>query len=1475
MLTRRLPLTVARFLFVILVGAAATVLGTVGALTQTSAGHALLARVFSDQSNRLVRGSISIGGIQGNFRNRLLLDSVVVRDTVGFPLAVFGRLEVRYQIANLLGNRIVLDQVYAVRPRIHLVKHRGGRLNFEEILRLGERAPGGGPGPLIDFRNVVLEDAILTVLTPWNPPGHLTTDAQRDSALRAQRLVPGRRIEEGGAEGLQQVRTIEGLTTRMSRLRIATPEGDPLLAVIESFSAQLNDPLVEIVDLRGEVTQARDTLWFTFERAALPATHGAAEGLVAWPSDTVLFDFSFDAEAVSLADLRFVSPDFPDYTGHGQLEAYSFDGNETQYLLRDLQLGDDASRITGTMTALAHRFRGLGFRGLDLMLRNVDIDVARPYLDTIPFQGRVSGSLRADGYFDNMRVALDWTFFDERIEGQPPNRLVLSGPVVLGGEEGIVFRAAEVAAADLDLATVRLAAEAVILEGRMTGSGTLDGPWKDVTFTGTLRHQDGERPTSEASGRVRLNTRTDLVAVDADLDFQPLSFSGIRRAFPDLTVQGDVAGPVRLAGPLDRLQVEANLRGELGHLFADGIVTVLPPRWGADSLRVRFAGLDLAAVRGDGPSTTLDGQLLVTGTVDSGTAPTGELELFLGPSWIREVRLDSVAVRLGVADSMVRVDSALVLWGGGRGEARARGTLGWAAPHHGQLDIGIVATRLQPFDSLAATLAGLAPDTLQERTRLDGELDALVTVRGALDSFDLSAEAEGRHLRFAAFQVPSASGRLDWRGGASPTLVVTAEVDSLRMGNLRFSDLTFSAEGPADSLTWGAGGKAGTMADGRAAGSFDRRASARIHVDTLDLRILDHRWQLAGPFDAVLSDSAVSLSPVLLATDDGSASIAVEGVVPGREAGELDIRIAGLDFRDVYALLQRDTAEARGLLSLDLRVTGTAARPEMRGTGSLTGPVFGDFRAPLGRLAMQYTQRRLDGNITFWRTGRSLMEVNATLPLNLAWGGEREARQLPGQLAIRATADSMDLAVVEAFTSNLRRVRGLLSADVTVQGTWDSPRLGGSIQLSGGQVAVPNLGVTYGPINGAVHLQGDSLVVDSLEVRGQRGGLTATGFVRLERLTHPVLDLTLRARDFTTMDVPDYLTLEMSGDLQLRGPLYRATLTGSGTVRNTVLYFSDLISKSIVNLEDPLYADLVDAEALRRRGLGAAFQSRFLDSLTIRDFRFTAAEAVWLRSSEANIQLEGAVTVQKDRRLYRLDGTFTAPRGIYTLKIGPVTKGFDVTRGVVRYFGTPDLNASLDIQARHMVRSGEGGVASRDVEVIANIGGTLRVPRLTLESTMRPPLSQSDIVSLLVLGQTVNTQVAATGSTTNQQAMTLLFGTLSSELERALVSEGGVGVDLIEIRPGMPYGGGTTGASLTRLAAGWQLGSRWWVSLNAGFCPNFQQFDHRNFGVSLDYRLSRSFTLQASAEPVQACLATATTEKRYQFGADLRWEREY
>jgi hypothetical protein len=371
--------------------------------------------------------------------------------------------------------------------------------------------------------------------------------------------------------------------------------------------------------------------------------------------------------------------------------------------------------------------------------------------------------------------------------------------------------------------------------------------------------------------------------------------------------------------------------------------------------------------------------------------------------------------------------------------------------------------------------------------------------------------------------------------------------------------------------------------------------------------------------------------------------------------------------------------------------------------------------------------------------------------------------------------------------------------------------------------------------------------------------------------------------------VSDYLTIRARGQVSLTGPVERPVLTGTALATNSVIYFADLLTKDIVNLEDPLNVDLVDTTALRAQRLRAQFQSRFLDSLMIRDLRFRVGEDVWLRSNEANVALEGQVMVNKERRRfrrseYRISGELTTARGTYVLKLGPVFRSFAVEQGTVRYFNTPDLNASLDLSARYLVRTALGG--GEDYPVIARISGTLLVPKLTLTSEPgRPPLPERELVALLVTGTTTNTVLggaAFAGSTVQGVAASLASTVLSSELQRSLISDVGLPVDLVEIRPGFLQGNSlfATGGTVTTLALGRQLGNRLFATVNLGSCLRTGDYlNARYLGATLEYRLHRSLKLQVAAEPVQSCLtqaaSTLVTPSRYQFGADLKWDREY
>jgi autotransporter translocation and assembly factor TamB len=457
--------------------------------------------------------------------------------------------------------------------------------------------------------------------------------------------------------------------------------------------------------------------------------------------------------------------------------------------------------------------------------------------------------------------------------------------------------------------------------------------------------------------------------------------------------------------------------------------------------------------------------------------------------------------------------------------------------------------------------------------------------------------------------------------------------------------------------------------------------------------------------------------------------------------------------------------------------------------------------------------------------------------------------------------------MVELLTPSVTDAVGQLDLDVGITGSWREPRLRGTVALAGGTGSFPGLGVTYRDVEARLVLSGDTVRIERLGIRSGEGEAELSGFVRLEELARPLLDLEIATNDFRLIDVPQLLALTTSGTYAVRGPLYGATLTGQGTVTQGDLYFADLIEKQIINLEDTLYASLVDIEFIREEGLATAFENRLLDSLRIDSLSLEMGSNVRLLSNEADIQLTGRVLVGKVGDQYRVDGTLATPRGTYRLPFGRdvgvaelVVREFDVTGGQVQYFGTPDLNADVDIDGRYVVRTTKG----QDIVVFVNVGGTLYSPVITLTSDVRPELPPDEIISYLLFNAP-SVEISVGGVPLE------ILGALSSQVVSPLIYGLGLPLDYFRIRPP------TQGLSGTEIALGWQVSEKTFVTLSPRICQQQQRGLTSNFGASLEYRFSPNWHFAWSIDPVNACTFTGAAShlNRSQFGLDLFWEKRY
>ncbi len=1374
-----------------LVGLLAGFLGALSSLVGTGAGRALLARVSEGALRQVFTGRAEIGDVRGSLLTGLTLTEVRLFDADTTLVAWLPQANLSYNPFDFAAGRVVLFEFDLRRPVINIVQHPSGRLNIEELLRLGGPDKGPhGPATLILFRNVRITDGTVTL------------------RLQAKRPEPGDsslEIASDDPNGRLRVRRFEHLDARLSALQVSSPRDRGIRIDISRLAMESSDPAVRVVDVAGRLRVIGDSMDVQLARVRLPRSAlRDARGTLRWPHGPLLFDLRLRADSATLEDFQFIDRRFAGVPGagvvSGDVRLRSHGERVLEVGLDPLRLAYGGGAVAGRLTAFSAADSGLvALRDAELDARDFDLEFARPFLDTLPFAGRLSGHT---------------------------------------------------------LATGPLAALA-------------------------LEHRDGERPPSALTGSVRLDTRGDALGIYADVTADSLSFDGLRGSFPTLPLQGAVRGPVKLAGPLGALETHVDLHSRGGDVRGDGTVVLDLPHYGAQDLQVTARDLDLAHWLGRvAPPSRLNFTVRGDFVGDSAVSPLGTVRATLEPSQLAGAGVDSGAVHLRFADRRLYVDSLRVAQSGL--VTTGSGSLGWTRGTRGQLALDFDADSLNALDPLVRWLAGGAPDALSDaggevagNAALAGAARVLLSLEGSLDSLGLDARASVERLAWRAWRVPAGRGRVTWQPGPVPRFALEATLDSIAHGTFGFSSAFAAARGTRDSLRWLARSRIGEGGAFLAGGRFARRAAQTgggelaVGVDSLAVQLPGDVWVLERPTELTVTDSAATVTGLVLQSSYGSGKLGLEGALPTRGRADAHLQLEGFPLVGLYALLQQDTAGVGGMVTATAGLSGTRASPVSSGSFALSNGAFSEFRAPFVDGTFDYHDRRLRGALHLWRSGQQILDVQAYLPLDLALEPVPR-RQLPDTLSVGARADSVDLSVLEALTPSLQRVTGVFSADLGIAGTWDAPRLRGGLQIANAAATIPTLSVRYEDVDGRLTFSGDTIAIQSLSARSERGRADFTGIVRLERLTHPVLDLQIAADQFKALDLKNNVAITASGRLALRGPVFGARLTGHAGVTSGVLYFADLVQKRIVNLDD--LADTSLAALIQRQRLGPEFENVFLDSLRIEDLELEMGSDVWLRSDEANIQLAGSARLTKQRDQYLVSGTLQAVRGTYRLKVGPVSREFVVTEGTVHYFGTPDQDAALDIKAKHVVHPvGQ----PEDITVVAHIGGTLLVPKVTLEAE-KYDLSQTEIISLTLFGKRIVELGGEQGIADQRAVVQSALAILSGEIEQTIVS-GGVPVDYVEIRPG----GGGQGVAVVpwNVAVGRQVGPKTFLVVNAGFCAGGQVSVQNMLGLSLQFRISPEWRTEASFAPVQTCINDANaiggnTVPR-QVGLDLFWERRY
>ncbi len=1477
-----------------------------------------------------VRGTLHVGRISGNFLGGVTVDSIEIRGPDDSLFVAAARVRVAYDVRDLIDRRVLLRRVEVERPVVRLSQAEDGVWNYKRVFASGGPSgpkTGRGFGDYVVADSVVVRDGAFILTMPWHPADSLR-GARRDSAIVRNLARTDAEIRRRGRGFTRTWRWTNG-DVALAHARLADPDTAGRRFVIGRLDVDESDPPFRWRNVRGDVRWLGDSIWAEVPHWDLAGSTGTARAKIVWGSDLPMrYDVRVIGDSVSLRDVAWVYPTLP-RTGGGRLTLTIRNDPRNlriiEYGLHDMDVRTTRSRLRGTMT-YAVGGPVLGVKDLDLRAEPVDFDLIRA-LNGKPFpydwQGTITGTVKARGGPLDRFVVDDarFTFADRNVPGAITRGTARGGLDILF-PAFTRFHGLRVDVAQLDLRTLTyLNPNFPRIGGLVAGRATLDSSWLDVRFReADLTHTDGPAPASRFTGDGRVTFGDQFMTYALNLQAQPLSLDALARSYPALPLRGLLAGPLRATGTVDALRVATTLTGEAGTLRFDGTIDAFEPAYGATGA-IGVAQLDLRRLLGDQrlPATSLT----ANGTVNAvGSGPSdlaGALQLTLDRSLVDGTRLYGGSARLGFSDGRLRVDTLDVESTAAR--LIATGGLGLTSARTDSLRIRVVADSLGGLRRwLLANSAGTDPsgaDSLSGTLRMEGVLAGTIDTTRGSPGLALDARLEGEALAFGRTRAALVDARLAGHDLLrTAALSLTASADSLLVGGLSLA----RAEGRlamdslrTDSLgaprvgTWsvraGSDSGAALTAVGRARLATD---SSVLLVDSARLAVAAGReYALAGPArlltrragnalvldSLVLRDGAGARIAVAAQLQDAGAvfgALALDGV-PIADLARASGLVGAGDPTGAPGATTAPAASYGGRLTFGATLAGTRALPLLSLRAEARDATLAGVAVERVTADGSYGARRLVANLGLFREGRQLLTANAALPIDLAL--VPGTRRLPDD-TLRGVlrTDSLDLALFGAVVPGLRDVTGRMRIGLDLGGTWERPRLFGALRLDNGAATVTPAGIRLQALAADVALEGDSVALRRVFARSGGTGdtLALTGFVRLTSADNPTFGLRLAARNFLAIDRPRLATLWISTPepVSVTGPYLAAVVRGAVRAERGRIYIPELIDKRIVDLNE--YRDVVDTTVGQNRRLIPA-PSAFVENLTLDDVRLEVGDDVWLRSPEANIKLGGTLAVTRavarggsfagagrDQAQLALLGALGVTRGTYRLNLGFAQPIFEVEPGTLRFFGTPDLNPTLDVRAVHVVRQVRSGTNRPDVRVQVNIGGTLNQPTLRLSSADNPPIPDTDLISYLVTGEPAS---AVLGQTQGREQGAALALRLAGSLLSGALTQGGP-FDVVQVQTA-GLSGDASGflrssgdiLSRTRLGFGGQLGRRTFYTFTTGLCGLNSPTEAgslalfaNGLGFKIERRLTPTLSVELGLEPgsvQQACLR-GTSTRSYQ-----------
>ncbi len=557
---------------------------------------------------------------------------------------------------------------------------------------------------------------------------------------------------------------------------------------------------------------------------------------------------------------------------------------------------------------------------------------------------------------------------------------------------------------------------------------------------------------------------------------------------------------------------------------------------------------------------------------------------------------------------------------------------------------------------------------------------------------------------------------------------------------------------------------------------FNRTYEALVTGRGVDLSDVDHlsgiplsgRFNLdinsSGPFSAPQLKSTLTLDELRYRKVGMGACKAKLDIDAGTMTVEADLpanktRLAGsMDLRSPYAWSAGADLRSVDIAPLVIPAGGEAlSRVKIVASGRVTAQGRGMTPSLSGSAIFQQLGFSI-GDYRFDNEGDAVvtMEAGKLLAKALKFTGSGTHMAVTGSSRIMKDYDlsftgTANLSPLRLLYREVEHSDGNAVVNLSVRGSWDKPEISGEMRIESGEIKIKDVPQKFSDLNGTIDFNQERIVIDSLTGDVGGGGMKLSGWAQLARFV-PGEFSTRVAFDNVTVRYPPGLVSTLSGELYYDGDTKEQNLSGDVLIKRA-LYEKRVEWKSM------LLETFKGFSQRRKTEIGWIGETQL-------NIRFHGKDNILIQNNLAKIPIEVDTFIRGTPGQPQLLGRLEARTGVAYFR----RNDFKIQYASVDFVDPNRINPVLDIQAETRIR-----------EYLIRMTVSGPADRAVVTFVSDPPLSETDVLSMLALGKKSADLVGKGAEVGMSEAASFATGQFQDIFERRARSI--TGLDRFQVDP--------------------------------------------------------------------------------------------